>query len=106
VIYSRWRPDKGGYDYYKSAERRGFGDDLPNPKLGTSFNAIGVASVDCGRKPEGRLVPAGSGTQARGMMMPVSRKGLSGVPVVDTMGPWLLVGIALAVGWVLGRKSR
>lgn len=82
MIYSRWRPDVGGYDYFQSAERRGLGDDLPVPKL-NGGTAIGVASTDIGRPAPGALHPAGSGPVAKGSILPLSRQGLSGM---DWMG--------------------
>lgn len=106
MIYSRWRPDKGGYDYYRTGERRGMGDDLPHPRFPVTFGGIGVASVDCGRQPEGNMRPAGSGSEARGMLLPVSRSGLSGMPLLDTIGPWLGVAVAFTVGWFLGRRAE
>lgn len=100
MIYSQWRPDKGGYDYFESGERFGLGDDLPAPKLsGTS--EIGVSSITAGRLPkDGALVPAGSGPIARGMIMPTDRTGLQGLGVLSSMGTWTLVGLSALVGAV------
>ena len=76
MMYSRWRPDVGGYDYFHSAERRGLGDDLPKPNL-TGGTDIGVASTDIGRPSPGALHPAGNGPVAKGSILPLSRQGLS-----------------------------
>jgi hypothetical protein len=103
MIYSRWRPDKGGYDYFESGERFGLGDDLPTPKLpgGTS---IGVSSVTAGRTPKnGVLTPAGSGPMARGMIMPTSRDGLQGLGAFSNVSTWSLVALAALAGALLGR---
>jgi len=100
VIYSKWIPDKGGYAYYETGERRGLGDDLPIPSL-TPTSAIGVASTEIGRSlPLGaRLV--GYGPLAQGSVVPLDRSGLSGIP--EGAGKALLlaaVGAASAVAGV------
>ena len=101
MIYSRWRPDKGGYDYFESAERLGMGDDLPTPKLGVG-TSLGVASTDIGRTPGGALRSVGSGPIARGSILPMSRAGLTGLGYTfDATTPFGLV-TALGVGAVAG----
>jgi len=103
MIYSAWRPDRGGYDYYESAERVGMGDDLPVPQL-TPVSAIGVPSTDVGRTPRGELRTAGSGPLPRGMVLPLSRDGLSGIDVA-TGAPLVLAAIAgLIAGYLIGSK--
>lgn len=108
MIYSRWRPDIGGYDYFQSSERRGLGDDLPVPKL-SGGTAIGVASTDIGRPSPGALTPMGSGPVARGSILPLSRQGLSGGFGPLSMAPWwvtAVLGLALVGGiaWELKRS--
>lgn len=102
MIYSRWRPDRGGYDYFESTERRGLGDDLPVPKLGPK-TPLGVASTDAGRLPRGRLRRVGSGALARGAILPLSRAGLSGLGAFGPAPAWavplLIVGASAAAGW-------
>lgn len=108
MIYSRWRPDVGGYDYFESAERRGLGDDLPVPKL-YGGTAIGVASTDIGRPSPGALRPAGSGPVAKGSILPLSRQGLSGTFEALSMAPWwvtagVLGALALGIVWEIRRS--
>ncbi len=102
MIYSRFRPDTGGYDYFESAERFGLGDDLPPPRLpaGTS---IGVSSIAAGRTPGVPVAPVGSGAVARGMIMPTSRAGLSGLGTFSNLSTMTLVLIGTGIGWVTGR---
>lgn len=99
MIYSRWRPDKGGYDYFESSERYGLGDDLPVPRLpaGTS---IGVSSVLAGRVPPAgvALRPLGSGAFARGMVMPTSRAGLQGLGFMGALPVWGIALLSAAAG--------
>ena len=100
MIYSRWRPDKGGYDYFESAERRGLGDDLPVPQLPFVTNGIGVASTDAGRAPSETLRFIGSGLDAKGAILPLSRRGLAGTGVTAQLS---LGGVGMfAVGALLG----
>lgn len=110
MMYSRWRPDRGGYDYFASAERRGLGDDLPVPKLPPG-TAIGVASTDIGRPPPGDLRPAGSGAVAKGSILPLSRAGLSGTfDALNWLPGWVTVAAlgvaAVAVAWEVSRVKR
>lgn len=110
MIYSRWRPDKGGYDYFESGERFGLGDDLPTPDL-PGGSSIGVPSITAGRLPKnGVLNPVGSGPSARGMVMPTSREGLEGVGILSSLSVWTVAGISAVVGAVayavLGKKRQ
>jgi hypothetical protein len=101
VIYSRWRPDKGGYDYFESGERFGLGDDLPTPTL-TGGTVIGVSSITAGRLPKnGSLTPAGSGAWAKGMIMPTSKDGLQGLGVFSNFSTGAIAFMAAAVGFLV-----
>lgn len=104
MIYSRWRPDKGGWDYFRNGERRGLGDDLPIPRPRSS-SPIGSASVSIGRSPQGSLRWVGSGEMAQGMVLPASKAGLSGVPWFDHVGTAALVALGF-VGGVLFAHSQ
>lgn len=90
MIYSKWIPDRGGYEYYEVPERRGMGDDLPIPKL-RATSPLGVASTSIGRTPPlaGKLV--GTGPIARGCIMPLDRTGLSGISSPATQTAALVV---------------
>lgn len=101
MIYSRWRPDRGGYDYFESAERLGIGDDLPTPTLPGGTH-LGVPSTDAGRVPGGALRRVGSGPVARGSILPLSRAGLTGLGLTfDATSPAGLLA-ALGVGAAAG----
>ncbi len=106
MIYSRWRPDQGGYDYYQTGERRGLGDDLPIPRRGFSMSPIGTASVSIGREPKGRLRKSGKGEKAMGMVLPASKAGLSGLPVYDRVGPFVLGTLAFFGGLFVARWNE
>lgn len=107
MIYSKWQPDRGGYAYYKTTERRGLGDDLPIPQLKQS-SPIGVPSTDIGRALplSGKLV--GYGPLARGCVTHLDRSGLSGIPE-GAGSAAVLVGLGLAsalIGVFLGRTLK
>lgn len=106
LIYSRWRPDEGGYDYFQSSLRQNINDDLPAPELVAS--KIGVPSIEAGRPIPRDSVPIGSGELAVGLVAPVDgsrivrrTRSLGGS---DPMGvyksPWFYLGGAIAVGLV------
>ncbi len=100
MIFSRWRPDTGGYDYFDSPSTRyGLGDDLPVPRLAQP-SAIGVPSTDIGRALPADAKLIGSGPLPRGMIAPMDRSGLSGV--VDFSSAGVQLGIAVAAGVGLG----
>lgn len=94
MIYSSWQPDRGGYAYYETPERRGLGDDLPTPRL-TNTTSIGVASTDIGRPlPRGAKL-VGYGALARGSVTVTDRSGLGTSSGAAAHAPMLIV---LAVG--------
>ncbi len=98
MIYSRFRPDKGGYDYFESPERFGLGDDLPTPSL-PGGTAIGVPSVTAGRvPPKAGLRAVGSGKEARGMIMPTDRTGLEGIGALAMPNIWVSMGVGVVLG--------
>lgn len=103
MIYSRWRPDTGGYDYFETSERYGLSDDLPVPRLGGG-SAIGVPSVDAGRQIPAGARFIGSGKFAKGVIAPVSRAGLSGTGDLASNAAWVLA--ALAAAWLLWEATR
>lgn len=104
MIYSKWRPDIGGYDYFAVAERRGLGDDLPTPDLRPG--KLGVASTSAGRPMPAGARRIGSGPIARGVIAPLDTRGLSmdGVSLsFGGIGTFLLGGV---LGyWLCSRKQ-
>lgn len=101
MIYSRWRPDTGGYDYFETPERFALADDLPTPSLFKGSD-IGVSSLACGRKIPNGAIAVGSGPTAKGVIAPVSRAGLSGAVagVFGSGSMWLWAVAGAAVGSV------
>ncbi len=96
MIYSRWRADGSGYDYFETPERRGLADDLPVPYL-TLTSPLGVASTDIGRVMPADARHAGTGALPRGMVTPLSRAGLSGITESVNLGVLLLAAGALLI---------
>lgn len=107
MLYSKWIPDRGGYAYYETAERRGLGDDLPIPRL-QPVTSIGVASTDIGRAMPLGAKLVGYGPLARGSVAPLDRSGLSGsLGALSFRSPLVLLGLAAgsaALGVFLMRK--
>lgn len=99
MIFSRWRPDTGGYDYLDSPSTRfGLGDDLPVPRL-PKTSPLGTASTDIGRPIPDDAKVMGSGPIARGMIAPMNKSGLQGL---DTASAPVKFGVAVLAGIGLG----
>lgn len=99
MIYSKWLPDRGGYAYYETSERKGLGDDLSVPRL-RNTTELGVASTDIGRAlPLGAKI-IGYGPLARGSVTPLDRSGLSGVAGQSYLDSVLLAGAAVVSAFV------
>lgn len=108
MLYSQWVPDKGGYVYYETPERRGLGDDLPTPRM-RRHSEIGVASTEVGRAlPLGAKI-VGTGPIARGCIVPMDRSVLSGIAGSSTNWPAAALYGALALAsaftgaWIAGK---
>lgn len=106
MIYSRWRPETGVYDYYEVSGGLPLGNDLPTPRLygGTS---LGVASVTAGRKLPLGARHVGSGPDAKGMIVPVAGSGgLGALSLSVGFGEIAMVaGGALLGWWLRGRRG-
>lgn len=112
MIFSRWQPDTGGYDYFDSPSTRiGLGDDLPVPSFKT-MRALGLnigCSTDIGRPLPADATKVGSGPLPRGMVSPMNK--ISGVlGAIDFTSAAaktvLCVVVALGIGFFLGRDKR
>jgi hypothetical protein len=106
VIYSKWLPDTGRYDYYDAPVRYGLGDDMPVPELPMA-SELGVASTEVGRPMPAGAVKVGSGNRAVGAIVPLSRAGLGsvmdGLPLIRGVAAFVL---GLAAGWLTWGKRR
>jgi len=107
MIYSRWRPATGGYDYYETSEQIALADDLPVPRLKVT-SPIGVASTEAGRTLPSGSKRVGSGPFARGMILPLDRSSRSMGSVVEDIvpRPILLFSIGVLVGWLWNRYRK
>ncbi len=113
MIFSRWQPTTGGYDYYDSQSTRfGLGDDLPVPRFQT-MKALGLSigcSTDIGRSLPAGATKVGSGPLARGMVAPMDLASIKGIGAIDfasaTAKTVLCVVVALGIGLFLGSKRR
>ena len=111
LVYSRWRPDIGGFEYFQTADQHNINDDLPTPEL-LPPTKIGLPSMEAGRSLPHGARKVGEGALARGLIAPVDEtrivrrtRSLAGV---ETAGgaKWALVvgaGAALAV-WLWVRR--
>lgn len=100
MIYSRWRPNTGGYDYFQANGDIPLANDLPIPSL-PSGTKIGVASVDVGRRIPSAAKYVGSGEKAKGMVSPISQSSLGLGSVTTIMSApflWFAGGMLAVIG--------
>lgn len=101
MIYSRWDPATGNYDYYEALDRIGLNDDLPIPALPLATK-LGVPSVECGRPLPRGARHIGSGESARGSIVPPASVQLA-ASLTGTLAPWLgNPWVMLTAGLVVG----
>jgi len=114
MIYSRWDPTTGLYDYFESSERVGINDDLPVPSMPSSPSPIGVPSNECGRPLPADAVHVGQGEQARGLIAPPPGVALLESATNGTRGEravaWFIAGVGATLGflwmWTGARRAR
>lgn len=104
MIYSKWLPDRGGYQYFESSERLGLADDLPTPSLRAS-SVIGVASTGAGRPLPMGAKPIGFGKLPKGSIVPFDRSGLSGLSASSSTATLVLLGAGAAVAGFFAVKA-
>jgi len=76
LLYSRWRPDGSGYDYFEAPGFAALGNDLPNPVM-PSPTQLGVPSVEVGHRIPGMARRVGRGPQAVGIVAPMDTSRLA-----------------------------
>lgn len=113
MFYSCFNAHKGMYDYFEDATTIPVNADLPVPTLPSSAGKIGVPAFQAARPlPEGAR-PAGTGYNARGILVDCAQSGpalaLSGDPAGSAWPPawkWALaIGVAALTIWVAETKT-
>jgi hypothetical protein len=106
VIYSKWLPATGGYEYFEAKGRDiPLGNDLPRPNLpaGTS---IGVASIESGRDIPSGARKVGAGALARGMVAPTRRSGSLGSLTSAVPAPYAWFAGGLFTAWLIRKYGK
>lgn len=113
MIYSRFDPVQGRYDYYESGgELAALNDDLPVPAMpppvGGKGGAIGLPSVECGRPLPGGARHLGTGLFPEGHVTPPSHvrlAGTSSLPWIADVGSFIAGAAAVGLVWLVwGRR--
>jgi len=103
MIYSKWRPAHGGYDYYQGNDFDiPLANDLPTPVL-PSGTDIGVASIDSGRPIPSGAKRVGSGELAKGLIAPAERSALQGL-TTTIPGNYFYMAAGVFLGWLVFTK--
>jgi len=108
VIYSRWRPEGDGYDYFDVDEVVNINDDLPTPDL-REAGRLGVPSIEAGRPIPAGASWVGNGDDAIGLVAPVDSRRLVSRSHIGALEPAprggadaiVLVGVLLIAGVVV-----
>lgn len=104
MIYSKWRPSTGGYDYFEAkGQDIPLGNDLPVPRL-SGGTRIGVASIEAGRPVPSGARKAGSGALAKGLVAP-TRSGALGTLQASVPPSYAWFAGGLFAAWLI-RKYR
>lgn len=112
MIYSRWRPEGDGYDYFRDDSLHNINDDLPTPQL-RDASVLGVPSIESGMPIPAGAQAVGHGAAAVGLIAPVDearvvRRTRSLAGITET-APWLPVAaLAVAAGtwiWAMSRRA-
>lgn len=104
MIYSRWNPSKGGYNYFNAKEKDiPLANDLPVPVLPRGTD-IGVASVEAGRPIPSGAQPAGSGEVAVGLIAPIARTALQGF-ATSIPSNYIYMAAGVFLGWLVFKKK-
>lgn len=113
MLYSRFDPVDGRYDYFEGGgPLAAINDDLPTPHMpppvGGKGSQIGLPSVECGREVPSGATHVGRGEWAEGHVTPPSHVRLAGT---ETNRPWqfevlsFLAGAgAIGLVWLWSRK--
>lgn len=114
MIYSRWKPDTGGYEYLEAPGTHNINDDLPAPQL-RAASKIGVPSIEAGRPIPAGARRVGEGDVAVGLVAPVDEsrivrrtRSLAGFMGDDPASAWLWIGGAAAGAallWYVARRA-
>lgn len=106
IIYSRWDPSSGLYDYFEGSARPGLNDDLAVPPM-PEPTELGVPSTECGRPLPRGAAHVGSGEFAQGLMAAPAGVDLlaGGLPgangAASTYGWIVLAFVGGALTWAL-----
>lgn len=92
MIFSRWNPHAGGYDYFDSPGGEALNDDLAVPSLPPATK-LGVPSTSCGRPIPAGASHVGSGELAVGLVATPSDGSSALGDLFDGIPTW---------GWALG----
>ncbi len=105
TTFSQWQPD-GSYRYYDAPGHMApLGDDMPSVHA-VEVNGIGFPSSEYGQKLPTGARYAGTGPEAKGIVVPMDHSRLSGVPSF-TASPvfWMLLGGGIVAGCVWWRRE-
>lgn len=99
MIYSRWDPALGMYDYFDAPwQTPGINDDLPIPNLPPATE-IGVPSTECGRPLPAGAEHVGTGEWAVGLLsVPAHVDRIGQTPMTASQFGIVALAAALGVG--------
>lgn len=108
MIYSCFNAPLGMYEYFEDNRQHPTNGDLPVPKLPPQTGRIGVPAMDAGRPLPRDAKRAGTGWEARGMIVnckPMATAGLSGIGQMSAGQVAILAAGSAAGAWYESQRD-
>jgi hypothetical protein len=100
MIYSCFNDKLGLYEYFETPGHHPTNGDLPAPREGRQAGTVGVPAMEAGRKIPSGARRAGTGWEAKGIIVSCQNKPVQGIGSFDFKGnpflvPYIVVSGAL-----------
>jgi len=103
MIYSCFNEQAGRYDYFEDDRAIPMNGDLPVPSIQKlQAGSVGVPARDAGRPLPNSAKRAGSGWQARGMIVQCKSPSMRGLGELSSDGWYARVAIGMLAGGLVG----
>jgi len=98
MMYSCFNDKLGLYEYFEGPGHHPTNGDLPTPRDGQMAGTVGVPAADAGRRLPSGVRRAGTGWEAKGMVVNCKNRPVQGIGSIDLKGNPLLIPYVLVAG--------